>query len=109
MTTLQLLGIVAAVTVLVVAISALSSVFTLWLSDRPERAKKRKPDKPRAANRNRQVSVPAHPLPMPVVYQEVTRLPVLDGDATEVRDPTRYDLLHEHVERGIRARRNPDA
>ena len=65
--------------------------------------------KPRAENRNRQVSVPAHPAPVPVsvVYQEVTRLPMLDGDITEVRvnaDPTRYDLLHKHVERGIRAR-----
>jgi len=64
-----------------------------------------KPDKPRAANRNRQVSVPAHPLPMPVVYQEVTRLPVLDGDVTEVRDKTRLDLLKQHTERGWRARR----
>jgi hypothetical protein len=61
--------------------------------------------KPRAANRNRQVSVPAHSVPLPVVYQEVTRLPVLDGDVTEVRDPpTRLDLLKHHTERGWRAR-----
>ena len=62
-----------------------------------------KPDRPRAENRNKQVSMPAH---LPVVYQEVTRLPVLDGDATEVRDPTRLDLLKQHTERGWRARRN---
>lgn len=71
--------------------------------------------KPRAANRNKQVSTPAHvPHPpelfLPIVYPEVTRLPASDGDVTEVRertpDLTRYDLLHEHVERGIRARRD---
>jgi hypothetical protein len=45
---------------------------------------------------------------MPVVYQEVTRLPVLDGDATEVHDPTRLDLMKHHTERGWRARRNSD-
>lgn len=112
MTQLQFLATVGAVTLLFVAGGALGAVFTLWLSDRPERARKRKPDRPRAENRNRQVSVPAHPAPLPVVYQEVTRLPVLDGDDTEVRvnaDPSRYDLLHEHIERGIRARRGERA
>jgi hypothetical protein len=66
------------------------------------RRPKPKADRPRAENRNKQVATPAH---LPVVYQEVTRLPVLDGDVTEVRDPTRLDLLKQHTERGWRARR----
>jgi len=103
-TQLQFLATVGAVTLLFVAGGALGSVFTLWLSERPERARKRKPDRPRAENRNKQVSVPAHPVPLPVVYQEVTRLPVLDGDVTEVRDPTRLDLMRHHTAWGPQAR-----
>jgi hypothetical protein len=68
------------------------------------RRPKPKPDKPRAVNRAPKVhTAPAH---LPVVYQEVTRLSVLDGDVTEVRDPTRLDLLKQHTERGWRARRS---
>jgi hypothetical protein len=107
MTQLQFFATVGAVTLLFVAGGALGSVFTLWLSDRPERPRKPAP-KPRAENRNKQVAVSAHPVQAVVVYQDPIRLPALDADITEVRertpDLTRYDLLQEHVERGIRAR-----
>jgi len=89
-------------------ISGLTSAFIAVYLIRRRDARTAAP-KPRAANRNKQVSTPAHPAPPPPVVYEPIRLPALDADVTEVRertpDLTRYDLMHEHVERGIRARR----
>lgn len=115
MTQIQFFATVGAVTLLFIAGGALGAVFTLWLSERPERGKKSNPPAPKANRRTPHTDVaPLHPVTAPpvtqgvVIYQEVTRLPVLDADVTEVReqapDPTRLDLLKHHTAWGPQAR-----
>ena len=95
----NLVLLVALLSVLVLTVGVtLCVVGWRWL----HREEPRPTPKPRAVNRAPKAhTTPAH---LPVVYQEVTRLPVLDGDVAEVRDPTRLDLLKHHTERGWRAR-----
>jgi len=116
MTQLQFLATVGAVTLLFVAGGALGSVFTLWLSDRPERAKKTSPaPKPQRAKPH-----VAHVVPRPP--ESAQHLPALtvdylprrtlmippggldDDDVTEVRDKTRLDLMRHHTAWGPQAR-----
>lgn len=83
--------------------SAFGAVYLIRRHDARAEASKPKSVTPHAVNPTR--PRPAPPLPVVYQYQEVTRLPVLDGDVTEVRDDkNRLDLLKHHTEWGPRSR-----
>jgi hypothetical protein len=103
----NLVFLIALLSVLVfVAGATLCVVGWRWL----HREEPKPSPKPRAENRNKQVTAPAHTAiwmetesikakPYPAM---MLRLP--GPDVTEVRDPTRLDLLKHHTGRGWRAR-----